>query len=132
YVIYQIGLCNFERIDTVDRDQTTARKALESFQRLKKSYPNDPETQKAEANIFKCNSSMAGHEFYVGLFYFKSKHYKAALSRFKTVLTEYPDVGIHKEAMEYIARCEAKLPDTPADPALTMQGGNKEGMNGIQ
>ena len=132
YVVYQIGLCNFERIDTVDRDQTTARKALESFQRLKKSYPNDPYTQKAEANIFKCNSSLAGHEFYVGLFYFKSKHYKAAISRFKTVLTEYPDVGIHKEAMEYIARCEAKLPDTPADPALTMQGGNKEGMNGIQ
>jgi len=39
YVIYQIGLCNFERIDTVDRDQTTARKALESFQRLKKKLP---------------------------------------------------------------------------------------------
>ncbi|MCK5418284.1 MAG: outer membrane protein assembly factor BamD, partial [Desulfobacterales bacterium] len=34
YVIYQIGRCYFDQIDTTDRDQTSARKALEAFQRL--------------------------------------------------------------------------------------------------
>ncbi len=28
YIIYKIGLCYFEQIDTIDRDQTTAKKAL--------------------------------------------------------------------------------------------------------
>ncbi len=52
---------------------------------------------------------MAGHEFYVGEFYFKSKHYKAAVMRFRTVVSGYPDVGLTQKALEYIARCEAEL-----------------------
>ena len=42
-------------------------------------------------------------------FYYKSKHYKAALQRFMSVLSNYPDVGYHKETLEYIAKCEASL-----------------------
>jgi outer membrane protein assembly factor BamD len=43
------------------------------------------------------------------MFYYKSKHYKAALNRFMSVLSNYPDVGYHQEALEYIAICEASL-----------------------
>jgi outer membrane protein assembly factor BamD len=106
YVIYQIGLSYFERIDTVDRDQSNAQKALDTFERLKKQFPNDSYALKAEKLIRKCQKSLAGHELYVGLFYFKSKHYKAALHRFKAVLTKYPDVGVQEKALQYIATCE--------------------------
>jgi outer membrane protein assembly factor BamD len=106
YVIYQIGLCYFERIDTVDRDQSTAQKALETFERLKKQFPQDAYSIKAEENIKKCQKSMAGHDFYVGFFYYKSKHYKAALQRFKAVLSNYPDVGVQQKALQYIVQCE--------------------------
>ena len=109
YVIYQIGLCYFEQIDTVDRDQTSAQKALVTFQRLKKQYPDNSYTNKTEGKIKKCVKSLAGHEFYVGLFYFKSKHYKAALNRFKSVLSKYPDVGVHQKALQYIVLCEVSL-----------------------
>jgi outer membrane protein assembly factor BamD len=109
YVIYQIGLCYFEQIDTIDRDQTTAKKALDTFKRLKKQFPNNPYTKKAQAHIKKCLKVLAGHEFYVGLFYFKSKNYKAALNRFKSIVINYPDVGIHKNALDYIAICKALL-----------------------
>lgn len=106
YVISQIGLCYFERIDTVDRDQSSAQKALETFERLKKQFPKDPYAIKAEGHIAKCQQSLAGHDFYVGLFYYKSKHYKAALQRFKAVLSNYPDVGVQEKALQYIIRCE--------------------------
>ena len=109
YVIYQIGRCYFEQIDTVDRDQNTAKKALDVFKRLKKQFPGNPYTSKAQEHIKKCLKSLAGHDFYVGFFYFKSKHYRAALYRFKSVLTNYPDVGVHQKALEYIALCEALL-----------------------
>ena len=106
YVIFQIGLCYFERMDTIDRDQTNAKNALDTFNRLKKQYPEDVYAHRAEWHIKKCIKSIAGHEFYVGLFYYKSKHYKAALSRFKSILTNYPDVGVHQQALQYLTSCE--------------------------
>lgn len=106
YVIYQIGLCYFERIDTIDRDQSNAQKALDTFLRLQKQFPRNTYAVKAQGNIKKCYQSLAGHDFYVGQFYFKSKHYKAALYRFESVLSNYPDVGVHQKALEYLTRCK--------------------------
>ncbi len=105
YVIYQIGMCHFEQIDTVDRDQTPAREALKTFQRLLRQYPGNVYAIKARTHIDRCYRSLAGHDLYVGKFYFKSGHYRAALYRFKSVVENYPDVGYHLEALDYIRRC---------------------------
>ena len=107
YVIYQTGRCYYVQIDTIDRDQTSARKAHDIFQRLVNQYPGDPYALKAQPHITKCLQTLAGHEFYVGHYYFKAKKYKAALKRFKAVITNYPDVGVHHRALNYIAQCEA-------------------------
>lgn len=109
YVIFQTGRCYFEQIDTIDRDQTPAKNALDIFKRLTKQFPEDPYAHRAEDLIKKCFKSIAGHEFYVGKFYYKGKHYKAALARFKSVLSNYPDVGIHQQALQYILLCEDLL-----------------------
>ena len=109
YVIYQIGLSYYDQIDTIDRDQKPARKALETFQRLIKQFPNDQYARSATEHIPKCLKSLAGNDYYIGLFYYKSKHYKAALSRFMSVLSNYPDVGYHQDALQFIAKCEASL-----------------------
>ena len=111
YVIYQIGLCYYDQIDTIDRDQKPARKALETFQRLNKQFPNDQYARSGSEHIPKCLKSLAGNDYYIGVFYYKSKHYKAALNRFMSVLSNYPDVGYHQEALEYIAKCEASISD---------------------
>ena len=109
YVIYQMGLCYYEQLDAVDRDQTSARKALENFERLQKQFPDHQYSKRAGEHIHSCLKSLAGHEFYVGEFYYKTKHYKAAMHRFMTVVYDYPDVGIHRRALEYIAQCEQAL-----------------------
>ena len=109
YVIYQIGRCYFDQIDTIDRDQTPARKAYETFQRLDKQFPNDKYARSGAEHITTCVRSLVGNEYYIGVFYYKSKHYKAALHRFMTVLSDFPDVGYHQKALEYIAKCEAEL-----------------------
>jgi outer membrane protein assembly factor BamD len=107
YVIYQTGRCYYDQIDTIDRDQSSARKALEMFRRLIRQYPEDPYAIKAHTHVTICLQSLAGHEFYVGKFYLRSKHYQAALQRFKAVISNYPDVGMHYQALKYIAQCEA-------------------------
>jgi outer membrane protein assembly factor BamD len=109
YVVYQIGRCYFDRIQTIDRDQTMAREALKAFERLIRTYPDSPYANKAEEHIRICNKNLAEHDFYVGMFYYKSKYYKAALERFKSVVTSYPDLGIHQKALKYIALCQEKL-----------------------
>lgn len=111
YVIYQIGRCYFLQVDTIDRDQSNTLKALETFNRLINTYPDHEYSKKALAHRTQCQKTMAGHDMYVGRFYYKGKHYKAALHRFQNVLATYPDVGVHHQALHYIAACEQTLQD---------------------
>jgi outer membrane protein assembly factor BamD len=109
YVIYQTGRCYYEQTDTIDRDQTAAKKAVEIFQRLAQSYPESPYTLQSRSHILNCFKKLAGHEFYVATFYYKNNRIKAALERFRAVVVKYPDVGYHFNALRYIAMCEARI-----------------------
>ncbi len=109
YVIYQIGRCYYDRINTPDREQTSAQKALEAFQRLVKQFPRDQYSTRAAGHIKTAQKSLAGQAYVVGVFYYNTKHYKAALHRFMSIISDYPDVGYHQKALEYIAKCEASI-----------------------
>ncbi len=109
YVVYQIGLCFFDQMDSVDRDQISTQKALFTFRRFIKQFPENENSTRAKKHIKKCLKSLAGHEFYVGQYYYKTKHYKAALYRFKSILLNYPDLGVHRKALHYIALCEVSM-----------------------
>ncbi len=109
YVIFQTGLCYFEQVDIPDRQQATARKAIETFARLNKLFPKDKYALKTHEYINTCYKSLAKSELGIGIFYYKSKHHKAALHRFKNVLARYPDLGVHHEAIGYIAKCEIAI-----------------------
>jgi outer membrane protein assembly factor BamD len=107
YVIYRIARSYFNQIDTIDRDQTNANKALETYRRLVQQYPHDVYAGMARSDMLACYQSLAGHEFYVGEFYYQNKNYKAALVRFTAVVEQYPDVGYHQPALAYLANCQA-------------------------
>lgn len=109
YVIYRIGSGYVAQMNSIDRDQTAVRKALDTDRRLVRMFPEDPYAEKARNRIQTCQKNLAAHEFYVGMFYYKNDHYAPAMDRFKTVLSDYPDVGIHQKALEYISRCQAHL-----------------------
>lgn len=116
YVIYQIGRCYFDQATTIDRDQTAVKKALETFLRLKKQYPTSDYATQASVHVLKCQKSLSEHEFYVGMFYYRSKQYKAALKRFEAIILRYPDVGAHHQALHYIANCEALIEAQKTSP----------------
>ena len=109
YVVFQRGLCYIKQMETVDRDQTSAKKAIEIFNRLKKVYPTSEYAAQADAYIQQSLKNMAGHEFYVGEFYFKNKRYQAAIVRFRNVVSNFPDVGLTEKALGNIARCDVEL-----------------------
>ena len=114
YVLYQIGACYYEQLMTEDRDQTPTREAISSFERLIKSHPSSAYTRRAQEKVQICRELLAQNELYVAHFYYKSKHYKAALNRFEIVLTTYPDVisfQTRREVEELVVVCKEKIAD---------------------
>lgn len=102
HVIYRRGMCWFDRIDTVDRTSNPAKKALVQFRRLTEKYPESEYTAKARENIEKCVKNIAGHELYVGNYYYKTEKYEAALTRYRHLLENYPDSKAAETAGEKI------------------------------
>ena len=92
YVLYQIGECHYRQMLTIDRDQAATQQAILAFERLLKSHPRSPYEENAMKKVRFCRQHLADHEVYVGRFYYKSKHYRAALARFQGVLNGYEDV----------------------------------------
>lgn len=109
YVIYQMGMCHFNRMLDIDRDKTATHEALQLFERLVRTYPRSKYAAQAKERIKECREFLARHEFYVGKFYFKTKQYKAALRRFEKILREYPDTKLKEEVLEYISKCKKEL-----------------------
>ncbi len=109
YVIYQKGMCHFERATTIDRDQSHTLLAKEEFERLLKKFPSTEFARLARAKIRECYIFLARYELYVAHFYFKNKNYRAAMARYQFILENYPDLGQYEEAVEYLSRCKQKL-----------------------
>jgi outer membrane protein assembly factor BamD len=109
YVIYQKGMCHFQQLKTIDRDQSHTLKAKEEFERLIKRFPRDNYANKARKNIRKCFVYLSEYELYVGNYYFKMKKYRAALGRYTYLINNYPDMGQYHKALEYIRKCEEGL-----------------------
>ncbi len=109
YVIYQMGLCWFNQLDTIDRDNTPAKNSLDLFKRLINRFPASEYVNKAKENIKKCIANLAGHDLYVADFYMKTKKYKAALKRYESIIENYPNSKESKQALIKIPECQTLL-----------------------
>lgn len=115
YVIYQLGMCHYKQMLSIDRDQTATARAVKEFERLIARYPQSKFALLAEQKLQECRRRLAEYEFYVGEFYFKQGKYKAAIKRFEYLEKNYPNLGLDyktrtylKEARERLAKEEAK------------------------
>ncbi|MDR2459911.1 MAG: outer membrane protein assembly factor BamD [Deltaproteobacteria bacterium] len=109
YAIYQKGMCWYQRMNGIDRDQTPTVSAITEFTFLVEVYPDSPYANMAHARVAEARNSLAGHEYYVGEYYFKRKDYAAAMRRFMGLIKAYPDSGYHPRAYTYIAQYREML-----------------------
>ncbi|MEW6186833.1 MAG: outer membrane protein assembly factor BamD [Thermodesulfobacteriota bacterium] len=93
YVIFQLGMCNFQQMPKIDRDQSFAFRAVQEFERLIKNHPESEYTAQARTNLLAAQKNLALHEFYIGEFYFKKRDYQAALDRFQGIAREFPEAS---------------------------------------
>ncbi len=109
YSFFQKGMSYIKELPTIDRDQTTTRKALFAFEDFLKIYPDSPFSEKAENMVVFLKRRLAESEFYVGKFYYKAKDYRGAIARFGVILKDYTDVGLADKALYYIGKCYSGL-----------------------
>jgi outer membrane protein assembly factor BamD len=114
YVMYQIGMCHFNQIETIDRDQSETFKALKEFERLTARFPSSKFSFLAEKMIRECKKILGEQEFYVGEFYFNIKKYRAALRRFEKILREYANVGLDYKVSYYLIESKRRLAEEEA------------------
>ncbi len=113
YVMYKKGMCEFEQVTTMDREQTHVFKARRDFERLIRRFPEDAYSIKGRKHLRQCLIYLSERELSVGNFYFKMGKYRAALNRYKSLLQNYPDMGYDHEALEHIGKCNEMIAQGP-------------------
>ncbi len=96
------------QIGSVDRDQSTAAKAMEAYEFIIRTYPTSKYARQAEKKIEFAKDQLAGKEMSVGRFYLGKRNYLAALNRFKFVVEEYQttrhvEEALHRLTESYLA-----------------------------
>jgi len=109
YAIYQMGMCHYNQMEAIDRDETETIKARREWEKLIARYPESKFSIMAEKMLKEVKQRMAEREFYIGNFYMTQKKYKAALGRFEKIATEYNNVGFDYKIEYYINEAKAKL-----------------------
>ncbi len=128
YAQYQLSMVHFSQIEGPERGYSGAAKALEEFERLKKTFPRNPYKEIVELRIEKCKIIIADYEFLVAEFYYKKGSYSSAIGRFEGLMKKYPNykreadvlfysgmsyknMGQKDKAAEYLNRLIEKYPN---------------------
>lgn len=99
YAYYLIGLCYYEQISDVTRDQKITQQALDSMGELVRRYPNTRYAADARLKIDLVRDHLAGKEMEVGRFYQTRGQWLAAVNRFRIVVDQYQTTTHAPEAL---------------------------------
>jgi outer membrane protein assembly factor BamD len=131
YAQFRAGESYFKQKNTPDRDQTATQQALEEYERLLDVYPESSWIEPARERIRECRQALAQAHLGVGAFYQKTRQsWRSAISRYETILQDYPDfvkvdevlyriseclgnAGRYAEARPYLARLQSEFPESP-------------------
>ncbi|MAU40597.1 MAG: outer membrane protein assembly factor BamD [Kordiimonas sp.] len=99
YAYYLMGLCYYEQISDVQRDQKSTELALRSFAEVVRRFPYSDYAKDARLKIDLTQDHLAGKEMEIGRFYQDSGEYFAAINRFKTVAAKFQGSSHVPEAL---------------------------------
>lgn len=109
YAYYMVGLCYYEQIPTVHRDQEVTEKALQAFEEVIHRFPDSTYARDAKYKIDLTRDHLAGKEMDVGRYYLNQQAYLAAVNRFKVVVDQYQTTSHTPEALHRMVECYLAL-----------------------
>jgi outer membrane protein assembly factor BamD len=99
YAYYLRGLCFYEQIADIQRDQKGTQQAMVALQEVVNRFPESAYARDARLKIDLCRDHMAGKEMEIGRFYEQQKLYTAAIGRFQRVVDDYQTTNHVPEAL---------------------------------
>ena len=115
----------FDRVSSPSRDQGETKKAITELETLARRYPNSEYSAEANRRIKLARDTLAASEMNVGRYWQKKGNYLAAVNRFKTVVSDYPQTAHVEEALMRLTECYMALGITnEAQTAAAILGTN--------
>ena len=106
YAQFQVAESYFKQKNGPDRDQEPTRRALAEYTRLLDLHPRSKLAEETRKRVVVCRQSLARAEYVAGYFYQRSRQaYRPAITRYQTLLTEYPDYTQLDEVLYRISQC---------------------------
>lgn len=128
YAYYLRGLCFYERISDVVRDQLNTEKALTALQEVVRRFPDSKYARDARLKVDLTRDHLAGKEMEVGRYYLTRGHYLAAVRRFHRVVETYETTTHIPEALHRLTEAYLALGlDNEATKAAAVLGHNYPG-----
>lgn len=99
YAYYLKGLCYYEQITDVARDQKMTEMAMKSLQEVVDRFPASSYAKDAKLKVDLARDHLAGKEMTIGRYYQKRGQWLAAINRFKAVIDNYQTTTHVPEAL---------------------------------
>jgi outer membrane protein assembly factor BamD len=96
--IYKLGMCYYNQLKPIDKDQTFTIEALKNFKLLKDKYPGYAKLYKIDSKIRKLRNMLAEKQLYVAKFYLRCNKEIAAEMELRKLLQNYNGTPAHTEA----------------------------------
>jgi outer membrane protein assembly factor BamD len=109
YAYYLKGLCYYDQIVDVGRDQLNTELALEALQEVVDRFPGTPYARDAALKIDLTRDHLAGKEMTIARFYQTRDQYLAAINRYRRVVELYQTTTHTPEALMRLTECYLAL-----------------------
>ena len=108
YAYYLKGLCYYEQITDVGRDQQITEQALNALQAVVDRFPTSKYARDARLKVDLTRDHLAGKEMAIARYYQARSLYLAALNRYKVVTSLYQTTthapeALHRQVEVYLA-----------------------------
>lgn len=105
YTLYRTALSHYHQTRPANRDQTPTREALAALDEVITRYPYSPEAREAEALWRELRTRLGRSVMEIGDFYLDREEYQSAAERYRSVLNEYPGLGLDAKALYNLGVC---------------------------
>ena len=109
YAYYLKGLCYYEQISDVGRDQRMTQQALDALSDVAKRFPDSVYACDARLKVELTIDHLAGKEMDIGRFYLDRRDFIGAINRFKVVVTQYQTTRHVEEALMRLSEAYVSL-----------------------
>lgn len=109
YAYYLKGLCYYEQISGVERDQKMTQQSLKEFEELIARFPDSPYARDAKIKLDLTYDHLAGQMMEIGRYYQNQGEYLAAINRFQAVVDQYQKTTHVAEALHRLTECYLAL-----------------------